>query len=179
MIEIWKDIKGYEGLYQVSNLGNVKSLNYNKTKKEKQLTKLTIMGYIKVGLSKNGKVKVHFVHRLVWEAFNGPIPEGMCVNHINEDKTDNRYPENLNLMTHRENNNWGTRNKRISEKRRNGKGSKPVLQYDLEGNFIKEWPNAYEIERQLGFSQANINKCCLEKFKKSHSYIWKYKEKAA
>lgn len=114
MEEIWKDIEGYEGLYQVSNLGNVKSLKYMRTNIPHNLKKhLTPKGYYQVCLQTGSWHKYPLVHRLVYEAFVGKIPEGMQVNHINETKTDNR-PENLNLMTPKENVNFGTRNERVS-----------------------------------------------------------------
>ena len=115
--EIWKDIVGYEGLYQVSNTGKIKSLNYNHTGREKILKqRLFNRGYLYVGLWKNGKQKYFSVHRLEYEAFYGEIPKGMQVNHINEIKTDNRL-ENLNLMTPKENTNWGTAIQRRAEKK--------------------------------------------------------------
>lgn len=171
--ENWKDIKDYKGIYQISNLGNVKNIQTNKYLS----VETTIKKYCRVQLWKNGEGKHYRVHRLVWEAFNGEIPEGMQVNHINERKNDNRL-ENLNLMDCKSNNNWGTRNKRVSEKMTNGKLSKPVLQFDLDDNFIKEWPSAKEVERQLGFFATAIGACCLNKLhnKSAYNYKWKYKE---
>lgn len=178
MEEIWKGIKNYEELYQVSNLGNVRSLG-NKTHTTTHLLKLrNKRGYFEVALCKNGKYKYYLVHRLVYEAFNGEIPEGMQVNHINENKTDNRL-ENLNLMTPKQNSNWGTRNKRNSIKRKgvqNTKCSKPIVQFDLHGNFIQEWPSAAEAQRQLGFSSGNICACLKGRQRTFKNYIWKYKE---
>ena len=105
MKEIWKSINEYPN-YMVSNMGNVKSLNYRRTGREKILKpKIEKSGYQRVGLWKNGG-KWYQVHRLVYEAFVGDIPKGMQVNHINEIKSDNRL-ENLNLMTPKENTNWG------------------------------------------------------------------------
>ena len=176
--EIWKDIPEFEGLYQASNLGRVKSLERIDARghrvKEKIL-KPTInhKGYYKVPLCKNSKVKKCSVHRLVYEAFNGQIPEGLQVNHINEIKTDNRL-ENLNLMTCKENVNYGTGNERRSKKQINGKKSKPVLQFTLEDILIKEYPSANQVERELGFDQGNIVKCCNGKYKQMYGYIWKY-----
>ena len=167
--EIWKDIKGFEGLYQVSNLGRVKSLEridaLGHRLKEKILKPRIDGRYYQVCLCKQSIKKNYRVHRLVWEAFNGQIPEGLQVNHINEVKTDNKL-ENLNLMTCKENTNYGTRNERIS---------KPVLQFDLNDNFIKEFPSAMQVERELGFGQGNICNCCKGRCKTAYGYIWKYK----
>ena len=87
-MEIWKDIKGYEGLYQVSNFGNVKSLDYNRTGREEILKLIPCEkgSYVRVGLYKYKKCKLCSVHRLVYETFVGKIPKGMEVNHINEKK---------------------------------------------------------------------------------------------
>ena len=178
-IEIWKDIPNYEG-YQVSNLGRVKSLEridaLGHRLKEKILKPgITHNGYYLIGLCKNSKVKMYYVHRLVYEAFNGSIPEGLQVNHINEVKTDNRL-ENLNLMTAKENSNWGTRNERRVKKQINGKCSKSVLQYDLQDNLIKEFPSLMQVYRELGFSYGHIGDCCRGKLKQAYGYKWKYKE---
>lgn len=175
-MEIWKDIKGYKGLYKISNLGNVKSLNYNKTRKEKiKKTYSNNQSYTRVHLSKNGKEKSYLVHRLVYEAFYGKIPFWMQVNHINERKNDNRL-ENLNLMTPKQNTNWGTHNIRCSKSLiNNPKICKPVLQYDLEGNFIKEWPSMSEIERIMEIPTSNICNCCKLINKTAGGFIWKYK----
>lgn len=183
MNEIFKDIPDYEGLYQVSNLGRVKSLERYVNCKSgcKALKKGKILkiqknnnGYSIVGLHKNGKRKLYLIHRLVYESFNGPIPDGMQVNHINEDKTDNHL-ENLNLMDCKTNINWGTHNKRVSEKMTNGKRSITVLQYDLDNNFIKEWVSVNEVHRQLGFSCGNISLSCRGFYKSYKGYVWKYK----
>ena len=172
--EIWKDISNYEG-YQVSNLGRVKSLEridaLGRRVKEKFLKPLiTRNGYYLIGLYKNSIQKFYYVHRFVWEAFNGQIPEGYEVNHINEIKTDNRL-SNLNLMTHKENMNYGSRTERSAKKL-----SKTVLQFTLEGILIKEYPSTIQVERELGFSHGNISNCCEGRYKTAYNYIWKYKE---
>ena len=112
--EIWKDVVDYEGLYQVSNLGRVKSFSRPGNWKERIL-KLVLDGdgYYCVSLYKNGKRKRFSVHRLVVMAFIGPIPKGLVVNHINECQTDNGL-ENLEICTHTENMNHGTCNARRS-----------------------------------------------------------------
>lgn len=104
--EIWKDIPGYEGLYQASNLGRIRSLIYNKVHILK--TSNTGSGYYKVNLYLNKVMKSPKVHKLVWTTFNGPIPEGLEINHHNEKKNDNSLT-NLELVTRKENNNFGTR----------------------------------------------------------------------
>ena len=102
-MEIWKDIEDYEGIYQISNLGNVKSLNYRGTKQERLLKLIpNKIGYINVQLCKNGIVKPFYVHRLVAIAFLNKDNNKNEVNHINMVKTDNRV-ENLEWCTKSEN----------------------------------------------------------------------------
>lgn len=79
-------------------------------------------------------------------------------------------------MTHEENLNFGTHNQRMSETKTNGKTSKPVLQFTKQGEFLAEFPSASEVERQLGFSQSYISKCCLGKLKSANGFVWKYKD---
>ena len=177
--EIWKDIPNYEGIYQASNLGRVKSLERFRKGKNGSLAsvkekifkpQIDHRGYYRVELWKQSIGKRYKVHRLVWEAFNGSIPEGLQVNHINEVKTDNRL-ENLNLMTPKENTNWGT-----GIERRAKKQSKPVLQFTLDDILVKEYPSTHQVERETGFSQSCIFKCCKGKYKAAYGYKWKYKE---
>ena len=182
--EIWRDIPNYEGLYQASNLGRVKSLErFRKGKndclasvKEKILKpSISHRGYYQVQLWKQSIGKRYMVHRLVWEAFNGSIPEGLQVNHINEVKTDNRL-SNFNLMTPKENINYGTGIERSTKKRINGKCSKSVLQFTLDNILIKEYPSIKQAERETGFANSNIVKCCNGRYKQAYGYIWRYKE---
>lgn len=183
MKEIWLPILGYEGLYAVSNIGNVKSLDRidksGHKRKEKILKpSLQSSNYILVCLYKNGEKTYHWLHRLVWEAFNGPIPDGMQVNHINEDKMDNRV-ENLNLMTPIENINWGTRNKKASKSLTNRADlSKTVLQYTKEGVLVKEYESTHQAERETGINQGNISSCCLGRANHSTAggFKWVYKK---
>ena len=177
--EVWKDIPEYEG-YQASNLGRIKSLERIDAlghKRKEKILKPSIdhKGYYRVCLYKNSIGKRYYVHRLVWIAFNGTIPEDLQVNHINEIKSDNRL-DNLNLMTAKENLNYGSRNERSAKKQINGKKSKTVLQFTLEGILIKEYPSINQIERELGFDQGNIVNCCKGRYKTAYNYIWKYKE---
>lgn len=170
-MEEWRDVPGYEGLYQVSNLGSVKSLNYNHTGEEKLLTQgVSATGYKNTCLFKNGKRKWYRTHRLVWEAFNGPIPEGYDCNHINEIKTDCRL-ENLNLMTRKENINWGT-----GIERRAKSHSKWVIKLSQNNEILHFYRSAMDASNETGIDNSSIGKCCNGKLKTAGGYIWKYAE---
>lgn len=172
--EIWKDISGYEGMYQVSNFGRVRSLSYKGGTKTIILSlAYTPDGYLRARLRKNNKTYYCLVHRLVWEAFNGPIPKGMQINHISERKDQNNL-ENLNLMTPKENTNWGTCIQRRAENQKNKNKSKAVMQYDVDGNFIKEYPSLMAVQREHGYHNQHLSACCNGKVKTAYGYIWKY-----
>lgn len=183
-MEEWRSIEGYENLYEVSILGRVRSLDryVDDGKGGTRLLKGRILkpakdgrGYLFVKLSKDNKQKMFRVHRLVYEAFNGKIQEGMEVNHIDEDKSNNSI-KNLNLMTHKENMNWGTGNERRSTNHINHKSlSKAVLQLDLQGNFLAEYPSQSEAERKLGIRCTAICNALKGWSKTAGGYVWKYK----
>ena len=176
MNEIWKDIVGYEGLYQISNLGRVKSLNYSRTGKENILSPgLNSGGYYTVSLFKNGEIKKFRVHRLVALAFI-PNPENKpCVDHINGVRTDNCV-KNLRWCTQKENSNFPLARKNISESLTNHPNkSKAILQVSKDiGDIIKEYPSIKEVERQLGIASTNISQCCNGKRNTAGGYIWRY-----
>lgn len=179
MKEIWKDIKDYEGLYQVSNLGNVKSMGrYKKTcgnslywLKERIMKPLkSTSGYLQVGLfDRNGKCKKMFIHRLVALTFLSNTYNLPEVNHKDECKTNNRL-DNLEWCDSKYNNNYGTHNDRGAIAR-----SKPIKQFSKYGIFIKDWINAREIERELGYKHGYIAECCKGRYKQAYGYIWRYK----
>lgn len=174
MEEHWKDIKDFEGLYQVSNWGRVKSLKWGK---EKIMTpRKDRGGYLQVHLCKDGKQYMKLAHRLVAQHFiDNPnnLPE---VNHKDENKQNNHF-ENLEWCTRAHNNNYGSRNERVAKVMTNGKRSKAVLQLNLDGISIKEWPSVNEVKRQLGFNKGNISRCCNghPKYSHVHGFIWRYK----
>lgn len=201
--QCWNDIPGYEGLYQVSNTGRVRSLNYKRTGKTKALKQCTDKdGYKKVVLCKDGKYKTYYIHRLVALAFI-PNPDNLPeVNHKDEDKTNNYY-KNLEWCTRKYNNNYGTRNKKISKankgkkftgehKRkmsenhadfkgknssRYGKG-KPVLMFTLDGEYIRRFECVADANEYLDKDRhnRNIRKCARGGSKTAYGYIWKYEE---
>ena len=169
MDEIWKDIEGYEGLYQISNKGRVKSLKWGK---ERILRPgINGSGYYFIGLYNDGVSKQFQLHRLVAQAFI-PNPENKPqVNHLDENKKNNCI-ENLEWATAKENLNYGTRNERAGYSL-----SIPLFQYSKSGEFIREWPGALEVERVLGINNKNINSCCKGKRKSAGGFVWRYKEK--
>ena len=175
--EIWKDIPEYEGLYQASNLGRIRSLNYWDRGYAKVLKEIrsSTNPYLRVNLYKNKKAHTLLIHRLVWAAFNGIIPKDMQINHIDENTINNSLC-NLELVSPKSNANWGTRNKRVADKTKNGKMSKIVYQYDLNNTLIKVWPSVREIKRELGYNNGNISKCCRGITKYAFGYIWKYEK---
>ena len=175
--EIWKPIKGYEGLYEVSNLGRIKSLKRLVKKwdgyrivPEKILTpRANNRGYLRITLCKDGITKTFSPHRLVAEAFLDNPDNLPCVNHKDENPLNN-VASNLEWCTYSYNNSYGNRNNRIALSK-----SKPVLQYTLDGEFVREWASTMECGRN-GFQQSSVAACCRGERNKHKNYIWKYKE---
>lgn len=179
MEEIWKDIENYEGLYQVSNLGRIRSVDrviknnnniYHNLKGCILKQQYQNNGYLCVTLWKNNKKKLCTVHRLVANAFVKNPFDLPCVNHKDENKTNN-IVENLEFCTQRYNNNYGTKNERMINKK-----IKPVIQFSLDGEFIKEWPSVVSVQTETGYNRGSISNVCLGKAKSAYGYKWKYKE---
>lgn len=168
--EIWKDIPGWEGYYQASNFGRIRSLNYHNTGRVEILKqRIEKNKYARIGLVKNKIQKQYLVHRLVASAFI-PNPDNLPeINHKNEDGTDNRV-ENLEWCTTKYNRNYGTCNQRIAKTK-----SKPVIQYDLEGNLVKEWESISAVQRKTGWNTSHISSCCRGRLKTMYNYVWRYK----
>ena len=160
MEEEWRDIKGYEGKYMVSNTGKVKSLKYNHTGKEGILEGLDNgKGYLQVELYKDGKGKKYQIHRLVAQAFI-PNPDSLPeVNHISEDKLDNRV-ENLE---------WCTTQYNVEYSQ-----AKAVIGINKVSGLILEFPSTREAERCTGINHSNITKCCKGKLNSCGGHIWFY-----
>lgn len=176
--EEWKPVVGYEGLYEVSSMGRVKSLKRTITGKngqiyeveEKLLTQSTITGgYLYVTLSDHGECRSYPVHRLVATAFI-PNPGNLSdVNHKNENKTNNSV-DNLEWMSHKDNLNYGTYKERMALA-----VSKPVSQIDKKtGVIIAIYPGQKFAEEATGICNGCISKACLGKAKSAGGYYWSF-----
>ena len=191
--EIWRYVMSEElGFYpyQISNFGRVKSLNYKGKGKEWILkAKKNKDGYLQVNLYQKGKRKTFQVHRLVGLMFL-PNPENLpCVNHKDEDKTNNLL-ENLEFCSVAYNNSYGTRLERVEEKKketikisnawkegikkRAAKRSKQVYQYTTDGELVNIYPSAHEAERQTGYVCSSICAVCRGEQKSHKKFIWSY-----
>lgn len=183
MVEVWKDVVGYEGYYEVSNLGNIRSLDRDTTMEFRGSKRtnpfkgkvlkfgITTTGYYQVNLYCNGKGTWKRVHRIVAEAFIENLNGKECVNHIDENKLNNNV-ENLEWVTVRENCLHGTKpqKQRIS-------ASIPVVAYDLDDNIIKTFDSAKDASVYFGGSEksrGNISKAIKGKVKTAFGYKWKY-----
>jgi len=161
-MEVWKDVAGYEGIYQVSDLGNVKSLNYHRERREKLLHPSEDKnGYLIVLLYKNGKRKLRKVHQLVAEAFltnEGNLPS---INHKDENKRNNRA-SNLEYCSVGYNNRYS---KEVA-----------VVQCGRDGNAIRVWPSIEAAAEGIKVKATNISACCrgYGRNKTAGGYIWRY-----
>ena len=187
MTEQWKtavyDDEVYEGLYKVSNLGRILSLNYRNTGKPGLMNPWEDKdGYFQVGLWKNGESKMCRVHRLVAETFL-PNPENKPqVNHkiegdegkkinmviFNTDGSIDKERTTIEWVTPKENNDYGTHNERSAKTR-----SKRVLQLSLSGDLIREWPSTQECGRN-GFDSGHVSACCNGKLKTHKGFRFMY-----
>ena len=172
MVEIWKDIPEFDGLYQASNLGNFRSFNGRWSKEPRSLKKVKKdNGYYVVTLHKDKKQYTPYVHVIIASLFvDNPNPEEFTqVNHMDEDKSNN-LPSNLEWCTPKYNSNYGTHNERVSKSKTNSvKTSKPVMNSDT----FEMFPSASEVERIYGFAQGNISRACRTGLK-AYGYNWKY-----
>ena len=174
MREIWKDIKGFEGLYQISNYGRVKSLQMYAGGKYIRRNKILMPcnngnGYYIVYLMKDRKRNVKYIHRLVAQAFIENPNNYSCINHKDENKTNNNV-NNLEWCTYKYNNNYGNHNLKISKTRL----KKSVVQYDMNMNIIKIWDGINIAMKET--KCRHIVECCKGKIKSSGGYIWRYNE---
>ena len=185
MKETWKNVRGYEGLYQVSNLGRVKSLDRvsddGKIRHGRIIsTKQNNRGYLQVHLYRNGSCKMKLLHRLVAEAFIQNLDSLPQVNHKDENKSNN-YASNLEWCTNLYNRRYGTGYQRSVEghdyKRLSEFNKKPVIQYDLKMNEICRWPSVLEAVKSVGKdhrSSSYISRACSGKRNQAYGYVWRY-----
>lgn len=183
MEEIWKDINGFEGMYQISNLGRVKSIERTVIDKNNNIKyiKEHIMsssnngnGYLSVMLYKDNKGVRKLIHRLVAQAFI-PNPQNLPeVNHIDENRGNN-VVTNLEWIDYLTNRTYGTRLERLSA---SNTIHAPVVQYDLDFNYIAEYKNAIQAAKALGFDKRGsaIYECANKKANIAYGYIWRYKD---
>jgi hypothetical protein len=177
MKEIWKPVLDYEGLYEVSNLGNIRSLEHVSinTKNVKQIFKSMTLkpyfnnkGYLNVSLCKNGKRSTLKLHRLVGIAFIPNNDNKPTINHIDGIKTHN-YVDNLEWNTYAENNQHAYDNKlKISY-------GLTIIQYDLNDIKINEFNSILESQKQTNIGHMSIRRCCRNEQKTAGKYKWKFK----
>lgn len=185
MKEVWKDIPGYEGLYQASNLGRIRSLdrdivcyasNQHKSNIEtKRHLKGKILkccidkdGYYRLSLNKNGKTKYFRVCRLITMTFMPSNDNSLQINHKDENKK-NDSVDNLEWCTCKYNQNYGTRNEKISKSR-----MRKVYKYDLQDNFIEEFESVDAAAKNVNKNFSNISSACSGRQKTCGGYKWSY-----
>ena len=174
MTEIWKQIEGCEGIYFVSNMGRIKSIDhidrFGRTQKGRFLTQHTYTGgYLKVRIHRFGDIKIH---RAVAKAFVPGYFEGAQVNHKDENKQNNRW-DNLEWVSAKENANYGNRNKKCIEAAISKQGC-IVEQYDLNGVLIATYPNQRAAANAVGVSLRRLFKV-LDKQKTAKGFRWRRK----
>lgn len=181
--EIWKPVRGFENIYEVSNLGRVKSLartikaiygkstHYSEQKIKERILKpnFSTYGYAYVALSKNGKSKTTLVHRIVAEAFLDNPNNLPCVNHKDENPRNDNV-ENLEWCTYTYNNTY----KNIHLRKR--KTNRRVIQYDLDMNELKRWDSITEAAIFYNIENSNISSCCIGKRNHCAGFKWRYYE---
>ena len=165
MFEIWMDIPGYDGLYQVSNFGRVARLSHGVRKIRKFGAS---RGYDMVVLCKDGKTKGFLVHRLVAQVFI-PNPKNLpCINHKDENKHNNAV-SNLEWCNYTYNNNYGTFKDRVSKTK-----SYDVYQWTIDGQFVKKWRGVSTAARELGICRSSIGFCISGRYQTAGGFVWSY-----
>lgn len=174
---VYREIKGYEGLYLVSDLGEVFMCGRKKKQRNgsfidvqpKRLSQFSVCGYKKVKLrDMRGNVKMVSVHRIVAEAFIENPHDFPQVNHKNENKEDNRA-SNLEWCTPKYNSNYGTGAKRCAVLK-----MRPIIQMNEIGEVVDTWPGVKHAAKALGIQQSSISSCLTGKLKHAGGFRWKY-----
>jgi hypothetical protein len=170
MGEIWKDIEGYEGIYQISNIGRVKSFPRRGAYKTEYILnpQITKKGYCRVRLCNNSS-KMYMIHRLVAQAFIPNTDNLPFINHKDENKKNNNV-DNLEWCTNLYNIHYGTSIERMRKSL-----CKPIVQYSINGEKINDFPSAKAASDFINGFPNSITACCKGKLKTSRGYVWKYK----
>lgn len=182
--EIWKSILGYEGIYEISNYGNVRRISYDHYQNQKEFSIPFYKkpakdkdGYLRYSLAKNNKDKSYFAHRLVAQAFI-PNPNNYpIINHI-DCNPQNNYYKNLEWCNHKYNTEYALRLKRlIPRKASTHYASKYVYQYDKDGNFLNVFNGSCDAARKLNILSGHIRECCRGVLKTYKGFIFRYGDK--
>lgn len=174
--EIWKDITGYEGLYQISNFGNVRNMKFYRA-----VNIYKHKGYLRVALCKNNHCTHFYVHRLVAQEFLlNPLNKSE-VNHIDGDKTNNRI-YNLEWCTRKENMEHARKSGlwKVTENMRKALiiyHKKGVSQYTMTGSLVRSFDSAKSASDYTNINSSNITLCCKGKRNSAGGYIWEYTDK--
>lgn len=166
MIEIWKVMKEHNG-YEVSNYGKIRNIKTGRILK----TTTSYKGYKRFVIYIDKKPKCFYIHRVVANNFLDNSNNYKEINHINENKLDNRVC-NLEYCTSKYNANYGTRNNRIINSKRNT--FKTIIQKNKNNDIIKIWKDIIEIQENTKYNKHNIYKCCEGKYKYAYGYKWEY-----
>ena len=195
MKEIWKDVVGYEGLYQVSNTGRLvrkerrDSNGRFLSQQEKVIHKIHGTGYYGTAIvDGKGNSKNVLIHRLVAMAFIPNQNNYTQIDHIDGNKSNNRE-ENLRWCTPKQNVNFplsllhrsqkgklAQNKKETIEKKIASSHKKPIIQYDMNYNFVKEWSSLHEVGREMNINIVNVSACANGRKKSAYGFIWKFKK---
>ena len=175
MEEVWKDIKGFEGLYQISTMGNVKGLNWRNTGQSRKLVpKISNKGYAHVHLYKNGFQKDSTIHRLVAKHFLANAADYQEINHKDENPLNNNV-DNLEWCDHLYNvrcyinNHVNTKKKGIPYKQ-----TPKIEQRTHDGTLLQTWDSFIQIKHKLNKNESSIRDCCSGKRQQAYGYLWAF-----
>lgn len=183
--EEWRDVVGYEGIYEISNYGRCRRISYNTSDYEAKIAQFGLphylkpnhgeWGHVRYALCVDSKSKLKLAHRLILEAFDVPNPEHRPhINHIDNDPTNN-YIDNLEWCTHTENMQHMIKcGRKVTYRGKDHVESKEVYQYDKNGTLLNKYGSSGEAGRKTGFLSGHIREACRGNLKTYKGFIWKY-----